>query len=83
MGEAAHLCLTCKLAEWQKTIAGRLHPSGDGKCGWKPPFIPISAAFRWTPWSNARNQPETFGGGYIGRRAPKPITECETYEAMK
>jgi len=37
-------CTHCAHAEWLKTAAGRLHPSGDGKCRkameWKAPPIP-------------------------------------------
>lgn len=28
-------CTHCKHAVWQKTAAGRLHPSGDGECGYE------------------------------------------------
>lgn len=37
-------CLNCKHAEWKRTDAGRLHPSGDGRCKypWKIPQLPAS-----------------------------------------
>ena len=40
-------CLDCKFADWNRTAAGRLHPSGEGHCRhvWVAP--PISAAFTW------------------------------------
>ena len=40
-------CLDCKYAEWQKTTAGKLHPSGDGRCKypWKMPPLPASMYF--------------------------------------
>lgn len=40
-------CIGCKYAEWKKTKAGKLHPSGDGHCGfpWEMPKLP--AAMYW------------------------------------
>jgi hypothetical protein len=37
-------CLHCKHANWKRTEAGKLHPSGDGKCTypWKMPPLPAS-----------------------------------------
>ena len=37
-------CTHCKHAEWHRTAAGKLHPSGDGRCmcPWKMPPIPAS-----------------------------------------
>lgn len=81
MGEAAHLCLTCKLAEWRKTATGRRHPSGVGKCGWKPAHIPTPAAWAWGISNN--RQPAGPVWGQIERIPRAPITECETYEALK
>lgn len=78
MTDATHLCLTCKLAEWKRTITGRLHPSGDGKCGWKPPHIPIPAAMYWIGRQLDGSPSPT--GGYINRTMVDTITECETYE---
>ena len=51
-------CLDCKFADWKRTAAGKLHPSGGGRCShvWEPP--PISAAYY-------------FHGTY-GRTPPKP-----------
>lgn len=31
---AEHPCTDCRFAEWKRTAAGRLHPSGSGKCTW-------------------------------------------------
>ena len=55
-------CMDCKLADWQRTAAGKLHPSGDGQCRWVMPELrlPVSMYFvggRTTP-----------SGGYINRR---------------
>lgn len=40
-------CKHCKYAEWKRTAAGKLHPSGDGDCAypWKMPQLP--AAMFW------------------------------------
>lgn len=68
-------CIGCKYAEWEFTKAGRLHPSGDGRCGWefKPQKLP--AAFYWI------NAPYP-AGGCINRR--KELKEhCVYYEHEK
>ena len=40
-------CTDCKFADWKKTAAGRLHPSGDGRCKWELPTVrlPVSQYF--------------------------------------
>jgi len=30
-------CLNCRFAEWERTKTGRLHPSGEGECMYRPP----------------------------------------------
>lgn len=37
-------CKGCKHAEWHRTAAGKLHPSGTGMCKypWKMPVLPAS-----------------------------------------
>lgn len=54
-------CLECKYADWKKTAAGRMHPSGDGRCTyeWKMPPLPASRYFVGIP--------PTAMGGYISR----------------
>lgn len=75
-----HLCLTCKLADWKRTAAGRIHPNGQGKCAWTPPYIPTPAAWAWNAtWSRKGRQPVPEWG-QIDRRPRSTITECETYE---
>lgn len=56
-------CLNCKYAEWKRTEAGKLHPSGDGHCKypWKIPQLP--ASMYWI----ARSAPSPCGGN-ISRR---------------
>lgn len=59
-------CIGCKYAEWEKTKAGKLHPSGDGKCRfpWEMPKLP--AAMYWIravcprPSGGVINRKETF-----------------------
>jgi len=56
-------CTRCKYAEWDKTKAGKLHPSGEGQCKypWTMPQLPGSKY--WI----GRNPPEPFGG-HISRK---------------
>ena len=59
-------CNGCKYAEWKRTDAGRLHPSGDGKCTyeWKMPPLPQAMFF-------AGFKPRLLGG-YISRKRELP-----------
>jgi hypothetical protein len=61
-------CIVCKYAEWRRTKNGRLHPSGDGRCGypWKLPPLPAAMYFISDPKPS---------GGYI-RRNDKNSTAC-------
>lgn len=51
-------CTNCKHAEWKKTAAGKLHPSGNGLCKypWEMPQLPGSMY-----WIGLR-APEPYGG---------------------
>jgi len=40
-------CKGCKFAEWKKTDAGKLHPSGDGKCTYEYKLPPLPACKAW------------------------------------
>lgn len=40
-------CTNCKHAEWQRTAAGKLHPSGDGKCTFEYKLPPLPACMWW------------------------------------
>lgn len=68
-------CVGCKYAEWRKTSAGRLHPSGGGKCKY-----PIEKEFQLLPaaffWVSAK---PPISGGYISRRQLLE-TDCPFYE---
>ena len=54
-------CNGCKHASWQKTAAGKLHPSGDGHCKYE--YVPreLPASMYWI-------FSEKPSGGAINRR---------------
>lgn len=49
-------CLHCKYAEWNKTASGRLHPSGDGKCGYQYKMPPLPQSMHFI------SEPKPYGG---------------------
>jgi hypothetical protein len=55
-------CNKCKHAEWERTKAGKLHPSGSGLCmyPWKMPPLPASKYF-------IGGDPKPYGG-YVSRK---------------
>ena len=59
-------CDGCKYADWKRTDARRLHPSGDGKCTyeWKVPPLPQSMY-----WLSSHPVPY---GGQISRKRELP-----------
>jgi hypothetical protein len=72
-------CTTCAFANWQRTAAGKLHPSGDGRCTWKMPGVAISKAFYWIGFGGGDSMP-TPSGGHISRRSPH--ADCPTYDPL-
>lgn len=66
-------CTDCKYARWNKTVAGKLHPSGDGHCtyDYKIPLLP--ASMYWLS-----NTPPTPNGGYINR-CKELLNHCPYY----
>ena len=54
-------CTHCKYANWHRTDAGKLHPSGAGRCTFEPkiPELPASKYYISRPM---------IGGGTIRRR---------------
>lgn len=56
-------CTKCKHADWHKTAAGKLHPSGDGVCKYPWKLQKIPAAMCWA----GRGEPK-LTGGHINRR---------------
>ena len=57
-------CTHCKFAQWEKTNAGKRHPSGGGHCTYeyKLPTLPASMFWYGGEFAPAR------GGGDINRR---------------
>lgn len=55
-------CARCKYAEWRRTENGKLHPSGDGKCGYPWELKPLPSSMYWVGSS-----PKPVGG-WINRR---------------
>lgn len=53
-------CMGCKYADWRKTVSGKLHPSGDGKCLYKYKLPPLPASRYWI----SEHVPS---GGFINR----------------
>lgn len=64
-------CKNCKHAKWDRTEAGDLHPSGDGRCSWQMPVILVPKAFH--PMDQI--QPD---GGHISRKTPE--TDCPCWD---
>lgn len=54
-------CKKCRHAEWKRTVSGRQHPSGDGRCAKIISIPALPAAYCWT------SVPAPFGG-YINRK---------------
>jgi len=65
-------CMTCKFAEWQKTAAGKLHPSGDGRCKWIYPLVRLPVGMYWV---GGELRPS---GGNINRR--DEWQQCPQYQ---
>ena len=57
-------CTNCKHAEWHKTTAGKLHPSGEGKCTYKYSVPKLPASMFWM----GMRPPEPYGGGITRRK---------------
>lgn len=55
-------CTDCKHAQWDRTMSGRLHPSGAGRCGYEYKLPPLPAARRWIGGEPMASS------GYINRR---------------
>lgn len=55
-------CNGCKFANWYRTAAGKLHPNGDGTCGYDYRVPQLPTSMYWLG-----NAP-TPSGGAINRR---------------
>lgn len=68
-------CTDCTHAEWKLTTAGRLHPSGEGKCTYvfKMPLVPTCRYWVTTP---------NLEGGSINRKLDLK-NPCPCYAVWK
>lgn len=66
------ICTECKHAVWERTKAGRLHPSGDGECTFEVEVRLPKAKYLIGGLA--------LGGGLVNRRSDK-WTECPCFEA--
>jgi len=57
-------CIGCVYADFDKTKAGKLHPSGDGRCTYEVVMPTLPASMHWG-WGVPR--PPRPGGGWINR----------------
>lgn len=67
-------CTGCAFAKWQLTKAGKLHPSGDGRCTWfdanlSDQQVPPVFYYLSCPPGRRQHIPEPCGG-FINRREP-------------
>ena len=60
-------CLHCKYADWRRTEAGKLHPSGDGHCTYEWLMPPLPQSMHWL--GKAPTRPY---GGLISRKTELP-----------
>lgn len=67
-------CLNCGYAQWQRTLANRLNPTGNGRCTWIPHWV-ISKAFHFI-----KGDPHSLGGGLINRKDPEQ--DCPTWKEI-
>ena len=40
-------CTHCRFADWKRTKAGKLHPSGDGLCKYQYSVHELPASMQW------------------------------------
>ena len=55
-------CVDCRYADWKRTQAGKLHPSGDGNCSYPMKNPKLPASMYWITMGTI------IGGGFINRR---------------
>lgn len=67
-------CTDCAYADWNRTPAGKLHPSGDGKCTYAYAVPPLPACMYWLV------KPEPYGRA-INRK--KQLTDHCVYFVRK
>ena len=68
-------CNDCIYAEWKRTKAGRLHPSGDGRCTYPIKIPKLPPCYYFLHYPNPL-------GGYINRRTELK-EHCTYYQQKK
>ncbi len=68
-------CANCKWADWKRTPAGKLHPSGDGQCNYPVEMPVLPAAYYWVGGQYP-------SGGNISRRG-ELLVHCPTFHWNK
>lgn len=76
-------CQGCIYAEWKKTKAGKLHPSGDGRCTYEViiPVLPYSFSWRGH-YGEIVNYSQLIAGGFIERHRELK-DHCPMWSATK
>ena len=67
-------CVGCKYAKWEMTKAGKLHPSGRGKCTFEVKIPQLPACRSWL------SSPLLLGGS-INRREQLRL-DCPYYQHL-
>lgn len=74
------ICETCKFANWRRTDAGRLHPSGEGRCTWRKTFR-VSGSTAGAKLYTGFGEPITAIGGHISRKKGAEFpAKCDTFQ---
>lgn len=71
-------CTDCTHAAWKKTDAGRLHPSGDGRCTYEV-TLPVIPASKWWSGGWTGGSPPRLTAGEINRRQ-ELRKDCPCYQ---
>lgn len=71
---AFNRCMDCRFVDWDRTVAGRLHPKGGGRCVWtKAVALPASMATH----DRERLLRELNRVRWINR--DRPVATCDTF----
>ena len=62
-------CNVCKYADWKRSDAGRLHPSGVGECTYEWKLPPLPQSMSWVGFLGTSPKP---CGGQISRKRELP-----------
>ena len=76
------ICQRCKFAEWDRTISGRLSPTGMGRCTWKKTFR-VAGTASGNGYIARRGEPITVEGSFICRKKGEEFpTSCEVFQPV-